>query len=302
MDNMQVFSYDDNEPKKLRVIVVEGAPWLLLCDLNKILRMSNTTQLARNLPESERRYAWLCEPNSRLEYIVISEKALHTILKRYASKPGINRVAEWIRRDVLPHITRKGGFPASILHKEYESSNLRRRCNPSADTREEKFVIPVTKVSEAKPKDGPDLSFVLWEVEMFLRVARMNGITDKQRMWAIDNALREVRKKKTLGSTEDKIMKLPEVVGQVNHRRKKNLDANDWIVVNPVSVIAECVELTSAKVNAFAEAKGMKRNGVDGFWMDINGTAREFMYTNETMDLLIKSAAQIHLFNSDEAA
>lgn len=302
MGNMQVFSYNDSEPKKLRVIVVEGAPWLVLSDLNKILRMSNSTQLARTLPESERKYAWLCEPNSRLEYIVISEKALHTILKRYASKPGINRVAEWIQKDVLPHITRKDGFPASILHNEYESSKIRRRRNPSVVTREEKFIIPVTKVSESKPKDGPDLSFVLWEVEMYLRVARMKDISEKQRMWAIDNALREVRKKKSLGGTEDKIMKLPEVVGQVNHRRKKNLDTNDWVVVNPVSVIAECVELTPAQVNAFTEAKDMKRNGVDGFWMEVNGTAREFMYTNETMDLLIKSAAQIHLFNSGEAA
>lgn len=313
MSNMQVFNYVDSEPKRLRVLVVEGAPWLVLSDLCKILCSSNTTQLARSLPESMRRYVWLCERYSRLECIVISEKGLNTILYRYASKPGVDRITKWIRQDVLPCIVRKGGFPASILHKKYESRRKASATQPEekpiikTTQREEKlaaFVMPVTKIVDSKPIAEYEL-FDLWQVEMFLRIAKMKGLTEYLRMWAIDSALREVRKQKPLDSSDPKILELPEVVGQMSQRVKHTCRNTSEIVLNPVRQVAKHVGVSIQALNAFAESEDWKKNGVDGFWVEVKtkaGKAREFMYTEETMNLLSEEATQIHKFEEGSAA
>lgn len=321
MDNMQIFSYNGSAPRKLRVVTVAGAPWVILSDMCKILNVSNTTQLARKLMDDERRYLWLWDLGSRLEYHVINEKGLCHLLHIYALLPGMERIEVWIQEEVLPKVNRKGGFPASVLHETLESRAVDKpkQEQPARPPEVSKLVQPIVKsdkpfVVPLAQIDKATTPEVL-RAELLLRIADRDFITNEERRLLTDLAIQELTGKKLSDIAKPKaaifmkarndIMDLPEVLGFVTRSRTKTTSDCYRQPLYPAATIADYIGVPVSKLNSFAERHNRKRCGTDGFWLKARtpeGEAREFMYNETARDFFFNSAAQIQSFCANSLA
>ena len=101
----------DFDAQRIRVLVLDGAPWFVAADACKVLGITAPTYAYRRLAEDEVRRAdrtSLGLPQGA-PMVLISESGLYKLVMR-SDAPAAGPFQEWVTREVLPAIRRSGGY------------------------------------------------------------------------------------------------------------------------------------------------------------------------------------------------
>ncbi len=108
MNEMQIF----NNPEfgDIRVIEIDGEPWMVGKDVAAVLGYSDTDQALRNhVDEDDKLTRQFNGSGQKRTMIVINESGLYSLV--LSSKlPGAKKFRRWVTAEVLPAIRKTGGY------------------------------------------------------------------------------------------------------------------------------------------------------------------------------------------------
>lgn len=119
MNELQIFSNPDFG--KIRIVEVNGEPWLVGKDVAAVLGYKEPTKAAREKVDTEDRgVSKIATPSGMQEMIIINESGLYSLV--LSSKlPTAKRFRHWVTSEVLPSIRRSDSY---VLGKK-ESEQIR---------------------------------------------------------------------------------------------------------------------------------------------------------------------------------
>ena len=112
MNNLQVFTYEQNE---VRTVSVDGNPWWVLKDVCDVLGLSDTSKVAERLDNDELTRVKLRSGGQDREMWVINEPGLYNVILR-SDKAEAKKFKRWITHEVLPLIRKTGAYISDISH------------------------------------------------------------------------------------------------------------------------------------------------------------------------------------------
>lgn len=116
MNELQIF----NNPEfgEIRVIELNGEPWLVGKDVAEALGYKNPRQaLATNVDDEDRGVHSVDTPSGTQEMTIINESGLYSLV--LSSKlPGAKKFRRWVTAEVLPSIRRTGSYTVPNMSKE----------------------------------------------------------------------------------------------------------------------------------------------------------------------------------------
>ncbi len=106
------FNYDGIE---VRVVTVEGEPWLVASDIARSLEYRDANALTRGLDADEKGTQIVRTPGGEQAVTVISESGFYSAALRSRSERAAD-FRRWVTREVLPSIRKHGGYltPAKV--------------------------------------------------------------------------------------------------------------------------------------------------------------------------------------------
>lgn len=104
--------FESEEFGKIRIVMIDNAPWFVLIDICKILQISNSRMVASRLDENELMSVKLTSGGQRRNMTIINESGFYAVILR-SDKPHAKAFRCWITSKVLPTIRRTGGFVAN---------------------------------------------------------------------------------------------------------------------------------------------------------------------------------------------
>ena len=123
MNELQIFSNPDFG--KIRIVEVNGEPWLVGKDVAMVLGYGEGKSLANavanHVDAEDKGVTELMTPGGKQKMIIINESGLYSLV--LSSKlPTAKRFRHWVTSEVLPSIRRSGSY---VLSKK-ESEQIRR--------------------------------------------------------------------------------------------------------------------------------------------------------------------------------
>lgn len=100
------FNYGDAQ---VRVVTVEGEPWLVAADIARALECRDAHNLTRGLDADEKGTQIVSTPSGDQEVTVISESGFYSAVLRSRSDRAAD-FRRWVTREVLPSIRKHGGY------------------------------------------------------------------------------------------------------------------------------------------------------------------------------------------------
>ncbi|WP_328749282.1 MULTISPECIES: BRO family protein [unclassified Streptomyces] len=97
--------------KRVRVLMVEGAPWWVARDVCNVLEMERPDAALRGLDDDEKGAQTVSTPGGDQRMSVINESGLYSMVLR-SRKAEARAFKKWITSEVLPEIRRTGGYGA----------------------------------------------------------------------------------------------------------------------------------------------------------------------------------------------
>lgn len=110
MDNknsIQVFN--NSKLGKVRVSIINGAPWFVLKDVCDILGVSNSRMVAERLDDDEKGVSQIDTLGGKQKVLVINESGLYHVVLR-SDKPQAKPFRKWVTNDVLPTLRKTGSY------------------------------------------------------------------------------------------------------------------------------------------------------------------------------------------------
>lgn len=110
MDNknsIQVFN--NSKLGKVRVSVINGAPWFVLKDVCDILGVSNSRMVADRLDDDEKGVSQIDTLGGKQKVLVINESGLYHVVLR-SDKPQAKPFRKWVTNEVLPTLRKTGSY------------------------------------------------------------------------------------------------------------------------------------------------------------------------------------------------
>jgi anti-repressor protein len=99
----------DYEGARVRIVVIDGAPWFHAGDVTYPLRLPNAPKALRSLPADDKGRTQMVTPGGRQEVLIVSRSGLYKLAFR-SDTPEAREFLEWVVRVVLPAIrTATGG-------------------------------------------------------------------------------------------------------------------------------------------------------------------------------------------------
>lgn len=96
----------------IRIIQIDGIPWFVLADVCKALGLTNTSNAARPLDDSEKGLHPIKTPGGEQTLNVVSESGLFAVVLR-SDKPRARPFFKWVTSEVLPQIRQTGSYTAA---------------------------------------------------------------------------------------------------------------------------------------------------------------------------------------------
>lgn len=97
--------------KRVRVLIIDGAPWWVARDVCNVLEMERPDAALRGLDDDEKGAHSVSTPGGDQRMSVISESGLYSMILR-SRKAEAKAFKKWITGEVLPEIRRTGGYGA----------------------------------------------------------------------------------------------------------------------------------------------------------------------------------------------
>lgn len=110
MDNknsIQVFN--NSKLGKVRVSIINGAPWFVLKDVCNILGVSNSRMVADRLDDDEKGVSQIDTLGGKQKVLVINESGLYHVVLR-SDKPQAKPFRKWVTNEVLPTLRKTGSY------------------------------------------------------------------------------------------------------------------------------------------------------------------------------------------------
>ncbi|MGW1261168.1 phage antirepressor [Streptomyces drozdowiczii] len=95
--------------KRVRVLMVDGAPWWVARDVCNVLEMERPDAALRGLDDDEKGAQSVSTPGGDQRMSVINESGLYSMILR-SRKAEAKAFKKWITGEVLPEIRRTGGY------------------------------------------------------------------------------------------------------------------------------------------------------------------------------------------------
>ena len=91
------------------VIGNDGEPRFVLADLCHVLKLGNTSMVARRLSDSMKGLSQIDTPGGSQRMSSVTEAGMYAVVMR-SDKPEAVRFQEWVTGEVLPSIRKRGGY------------------------------------------------------------------------------------------------------------------------------------------------------------------------------------------------
>lgn len=91
------------------VIGNDGEPRFVLADLCHVLKLGNTSMVARRLSDSMKGLSQIDTPGGSQRMTTVTEAGMYAVVMR-SDKPEAVRFQEWVIGEVLPSIRKRGGY------------------------------------------------------------------------------------------------------------------------------------------------------------------------------------------------
>ena len=91
------------------VIGNDGEPRFVLADLCHVLKLGNTSMVARRLSDSMKGLSQIDTPGGSQRMTTVTEAGMYAVVMR-SDKPEAVRFQEWVTGEVLPSIRKRGGY------------------------------------------------------------------------------------------------------------------------------------------------------------------------------------------------
>lgn len=117
MDNQSKIQLFTNEEldMKVRVVEINGEPWLVGKDVAEVLGYSNTSDALKKHVDIEDKGVAKCDTlGGSQEMIVINESGLYSLVLR-SKLPGAKKFRRWVTSEVLPSIRKHGMYATDDL-------------------------------------------------------------------------------------------------------------------------------------------------------------------------------------------
>jgi prophage antirepressor-like protein len=106
MNELTLFNFGD---ALVRVVTVDGVPWVVATDAAKILGYRDAANMVRMLDEDEKATHLVDTAGGEQTHTVISEGGLYTCILR-SQKPEAVQFKRWVTHEVLPTIRKTGSY------------------------------------------------------------------------------------------------------------------------------------------------------------------------------------------------
>ena len=108
MNEIQVF--DNPEFGKIRILEINGEPWLVLKDVCDVLELTSPHKVADRLEEDERNQIPGTDSIGREQLTeIINESGFYSVILR-SDKPKAKPFRKWVTSEVLPSIRKRGAY------------------------------------------------------------------------------------------------------------------------------------------------------------------------------------------------
>jgi prophage antirepressor-like protein len=107
MNELQIFNHETFG--QVRVVFIDGEPWLVLKDVCDALGVGNTSDVAKRLDDDELTSIRSMSGGQNREMYIISESGLYNVILR-SDKPNAKEFRRWVTHDVLPEIRKTGTY------------------------------------------------------------------------------------------------------------------------------------------------------------------------------------------------
>lgn len=135
MNNLKVFSFDDNE---VRTLIIDNDPYFVGRDIAKVLGYSNLQKAVRDHVDLEDRgLNEMDTPSGTQKMTVINESGMYSLV--LSSKlPSAKKFKHWVTSEVLPSLRSKGAYitQESAVNLMQNPRKLAEILNEFADTQD----------------------------------------------------------------------------------------------------------------------------------------------------------------------
>jgi prophage antirepressor-like protein len=164
--------------KRVRVLMVDGAPWWVARDVCQVLEMERPDAALRGLDDDEKGAQTVSTPGGDQRMSVISESGLYSMILR-SRKAEARAFKRWITGEVLPEIRRTGGYgadrPAFDTPKTFGDALL------LAAQQWEELEAAKKELEAAAPKvEAADAYFASDKFLLVREAAKLLGLKEKQ--------------------------------------------------------------------------------------------------------------------------
>lgn len=136
----------------IRCLLIAGAPWFVVVDICRILKIKNAADAVKSLDKDEKGIAFIETLGGPQELLIVSESGLYTLMLRShaAVTPGsaAHKFRRWVTSDLIPTIRKTGRYNAAPL--------------PQPGTPRESDSEKLQKVAEVRRLCGCRAGLALW--------------------------------------------------------------------------------------------------------------------------------------------
>ena len=163
--------------KRVRVVMVDGAPWWVARDVCNVLEMERPDAALRGLDDDEKGAHSVSTPGGDQRMSVISESGLYSMILR-SRKAEARAFKRWITAVVLPEIRRTGGYGAD--RKDFETPQTFGEALLLAATQWEALEAAKAELAAAAPKvEAADAYFASDKFLLVREAAKLLGMREK---------------------------------------------------------------------------------------------------------------------------
>lgn len=112
MSAVELFTYEDDTDRQIRVMTIDGEPWFVLADLCRALDIANVGNAAARIDEAAVRQADIRSGGQMRSVTIVSEAGMYEVVIR-SDKPQAVAFRRWITGTVLPEIRKTGSYNAA---------------------------------------------------------------------------------------------------------------------------------------------------------------------------------------------
>lgn len=164
--------------KRVRVLMVNGAPWWVARDVCNVLEMERPDAALRGLDDDEKGAQTVSTPGGDQRMSVINESGLYAMILR-SRKAEAKAFKKWITGEVLPEIRRTGGYGAD-KHR-FDTPQTFGDALLLAAQQWEELEAAKKELAAAAPKvEAADAYFASENFLLVREAAKLLGLKEKQ--------------------------------------------------------------------------------------------------------------------------